>query len=313
MGRLKTSFDLFNRSFTVIKQNKKLLLFPMVEFVFIIIIGIFFLSPALFWNSGYSVTDAHHWKALGVHMMQIAEKNHTEKTIIGIISNDKWYAWCILFYLISMFTATFFNVAFYNEIINGLNDRGVSILRGIKAALSNLKLIAIWSLFAGIVGIIIRTLEERLGFVGRLVTGLIGIAWSVASIFVIPAIVREKKSSNPLRLLKTSALMLKRTWGETVIVYVGIIGFFLLVFLITLPLFIAVCFIMGNTIPMIGPVIALMVCLYIIFLFALGYLSAIANHVYRGALYVYASEGVVPEPFDEDLMNKAWKVKRMKK
>ena len=313
MGRLKTSFDLFNRSFTVIKQNKKLLLFPMVEFVFIIIIGIFFLSPALFWNSGYSVTDAHHWKALGVHMMQIAEKNHTEKTIIGIISNDKWYAWCILFYLISMFTATFFNVAFYNEIINGLNDRGVSILRGIKAALSNLKLIAIWSLFAGIVGIIIRTLEERLGFVGRLVTGLIGIAWSVASIFVIPAIVREKKSSNPLRLLKTSALMLKRTWGETVIGYVGISGFFLLVFLITLPLFIAVCFIMGNTIPMIGPVIALMVCLYIIFLFALGYLSAIANHVYRGALYVYASEGVVPEPFDEDLMNKAWKVKRMKK
>jgi hypothetical protein len=39
---------------------------------------------------------------------------------------------------------------------------------------------------------------------------LIGVSWSVASIFVIPIIIREKKSSNPFKLLKNSALMLKK-------------------------------------------------------------------------------------------------------
>jgi len=31
--------------------------------------------------------------------------------------------------------------------------------------------------------------------------------------------------------------------------------------------------------------------------------------IYVGALYVYASEGVVPESFDEEVLNMAWKVK----
>ncbi len=313
MGRLKTSFDLLNRSLTVIMQNKKLLVFPMIEFISIIIIGIFFLSPALFWNSGYSITDAQHWKALGNHMLQIAGKNHADKSIVGIILNDKWYAWSILIYLISMFTATFFSVAFYNEIINGLNNRGVSISRGIKAAISKIKLIMIWSLFAGIVGIIIRTLEERLSFVGRWIVGLIGIAWSVASIFAAPVIIKEEKSLNPFKVLKTSALMLKKTWGESIIGYLGIGGFLLAIFIVSLPLFIAVCIILGNSIPDMAGVIFILIFLYIISMSILGYLATIANHVYRGALFLYATEGVVPGPYDEDMMNKAWKVKRMKK
>ena len=313
MGKFKTSFELFKRSLGVIKKNKKLLLFPVIESVFIIIIGIFFISPVFLWDSGYSVSDSQHWQALSEHVVKIFAENQASKTMTGVITNEKWYAWCILIYLASMFVTTFFSVAFYNEIINGLNDRGVSILRGIKIALSKLRLILIWSLFAGVVGVIIRTLEERLGFVGRLVMGLIGFAWSVASIFVIPVIIREKESSNPLKLLKISALTLKKTWGEAVIGYVGISGVFLIVFLISFPLLIGVCFIIGATLPTQGVLIALLICMYILFLFALGYLSSIANHVYRGALYVYASEGVIPGSFDEELMSKAWKVKKKRK
>ncbi len=313
MGRFKTSFDLFKRSFAVIKENKKLLLFPLIEFIFIIIIGIFFISPVLLWSTGYPITDSSHWAALGEKLITMTDTNGKRAGVMTYGLTDKiFYAWGILFYLISMFAATFFNVAFYNEIINGLNNRGVSILRGINTAMSKIKLIAIWSLFAGIVGIIIKSLEERFGFVGRLILGLIGIAWSVASIFVTPIIIREEKRSNPLQLLKTSALMLKKTWGEAVIGYVGISGFFMIVFLITLPLLIAACIIVGLTIPVMEIVIALMICLYIVFLFVFGYLCAIANHVYRGALYLYATEGVVPGPYDEDMMNRAWKVKKVK-
>ena len=314
MGKFKTSWSLFRSSLSVITQNKRLLLFPIIGFFFIVIIGIFFISPIFLWDSGHSITDPLHWEALGEHYGKMLENQEVKpETRIEMKFTKTMLAWCALFYLISMFSATFINVAFYNEIINGLNGKRVSLLRGIKAACSKIKLIMIWSLFAGLVGMIIRTIEERLGFVGRWIMSLIGIAWSVACIFVIPVIIREEKSSNPLKLLKTSALMLKKTWGETIIGYVGIGGFFLLAFLISLPLFIAFCVILGMNIPDIAGVIFILILLYIISLFILGYLTGVANHVYRGALYIYASEGVVPDRFDEDMMNKAWKVKKAKK
>lgn len=314
MRKFKTSWSLFRSSLSVIAQNKRLLLFPVIGFIFFVIIGLFFLSPVLLWDSGHSITEPSHWEALGQHIHKMADGNEvTGSMVIEKLYGNYWYAWFVLFYLISMFSATFLNVAFYNEIIKGLNGKRVSILRGIKAALSKIKLIMIWSLFAGVIGLIIRNLEERLGFFGRWIMALIGIAWSVASIFVIPVIIREEKSANPVKLLKTSAIMLKKTWGETIIGYAGIRGFFLLILLITLPLVIVVCLIIGNTIPNTAGVIFLLILLYLISMLILVYLSSVANHVYRGALYVYASEGVLPGSFDEDMMNKAWKVKKKKK
>ncbi len=315
MGKFKTSWSLFRSSLSVIVQNKRLLLFPVIGFVFFVIIGLFFLSPVLLWDSGHSITEPSHWETLGKHIHNmVGNKKVTGGTVIEQLFGNYWYAWFVLFYLISMFSTTFLNVAFYNEIINGLNGKRVSLLRGIKTALSKIKLILVWSLFAGAIGLIIRKLEEKLGFVGKLIMGLIGIAWSVASIFVIPVIIREEKSSNPIKLLKTSALMLKRTWGETVIGYAGISVFSLLIFAISLLLlFFACIFFIGMNIPNAGAIIVIMIFIFTICMFILAYLSTIANHVYRGALYVFATEGVIPGPYDEDMMNKAWKVKKAKK
>ena len=182
-------------------------MFPVITLVFIFIIALVYVSPFVLWITGHALTDPVHWEALGGEFKGAVENK-------DIISDTIGFTWFALIYLISMFLATFINVAFYNEIIHVLNDNRVSIARGFKAALSRIKLIMIWSLFAGIVGIIIKTLEERLGFVGRWIIRLIGISWSVASIFVIPVIIREGKSSNPLKLLKTSALTLKKAQSE---------------------------------------------------------------------------------------------------
>jgi hypothetical protein len=44
-------------------------------------------------------------------------------------------------------------------------------------------------------------------------------------------------------------------------------------------------------------------------LVVIAYLQNIASQVYRCALFIYASEGVVPGPYDQDMMDLAWKVK----
>jgi hypothetical protein len=51
--------------------------------------------------------------------------------------------------------------------------------------MGRIKSILVWSLFDEIVGGLIREIEGRLGFFGRIVMGLIGLAWSVACVFVI--------------------------------------------------------------------------------------------------------------------------------
>jgi hypothetical protein len=41
----------------------------------------------------------------------------------------------------------------------------------------------------------------------------------------------------------------------------------------------------------------------------LSWISGIVNPIYRCALYIYATEGVVPGTFDKELLDSAWKVK----
>jgi hypothetical protein len=50
--------------------------------------------------------------------------------------------------------------------------------------------------------------------------------------------------------------------------------------------------------------------LWILSLLLMAYVSGVAGHVYRCALYMYASEGVVPEPYNQELLDMAWKVKK---
>jgi hypothetical protein len=50
--------------------------------------------------------------------------------------------------------------------------------------------------------------------------------------------------------------------------------------------------------------------MWLVTVIAFGYLVGVAGHIYRAALYVYATEGVVPVPYTAELMDAAWKVKK---
>jgi len=51
--------------------------------------------------------------------------------------------------------------------------------------------------------------------------------------------------------------------------------------------------------------------LWVFGLLIIAYVSGVAGHVYRCALYIYAAEGAVPEPYNQDLLDMAWKVKKI--
>ena len=49
---------------------------------------------------------------------------------------------------------------------------------------------------------------------------------------------------------------------------------------------------------------------WLLALFAWAYLTSVASQIYKGALYLYAAEGVVAEPYNQDLLEMAWKYKK---
>jgi hypothetical protein len=157
------------------------------------------------------------------------------------------------------------------------------------------------------VGLIIRAIEERVGWLGKLVLAAVGTAWSVAAVFAIPVIIR-RTDTNPVNVLRDSVATLKRTWGESLTGWVGI----------QLGGFVALALTLGLLVPAVMLGIAVnqfwmtfvAVAGWILVMIVVSFLLGMATHVYRCALYIYASEGVVPGPYTAAMMNAAWKVKK---
>lgn len=292
--KIRTSWQLLRRSLHVLQKNPKLYLFPVVSTLCAIAIFLFFFAPILVvmfagvW-SGAPTASRADWQEIGSRY------------------NLAMYLFGVVLYLTSMFVATFMNVAFYNEIIRALAGEPVSLGNGLRFASSRVRAILMWSLLAGTVGLIIRAIEERLGWIGKLVMAAIGTAWSVAAVFAIPVIIR-RTDSNPLAVLRDSVTTLKRTWGESLAGFLGIqLGGLAFVALSV-----------GLLVP--AAILAVVLHqfwigaaaggLWLLAIFAASFFLHMATHVYRCALYVYASEGVVPEPYTAEMMDAGWKVKK---
>jgi Family of unknown function (DUF6159) len=306
-------------------RNKTLLAFPILISAISIFMVILFLTPVAFKPTGYGYGTAQHWTAVGQRISNFVV-NHRDVTTPaspdgsrGYSHEESWsanfggltpvtLAYFALMYFTSMFLATFLNVAFYREILNALRGQPVSIRSGLRFAASKWKIILMWTLFAGLVGTIIKTLEENFGLVGEWIMRFIGAAWSIACVFVIPVMVTEEETANPFLVLKKSAVTLTRTWGESLIGYVGVsVGGSIItaIPLLWLAAALGVAALLHSLWLGAGAVLGWLVAMIVF-----GYLMGVASQIFRCALFLYASQGTLPEPYTTDMMNLAWKTKK---
>jgi uncharacterized protein DUF6159 len=286
--RVRTSWQLLECSVRVLREQPRLLLFPAISFVCLMVVALFFLSPILLVVFGAGL-PARDWSGA-------AEEHRLLFSAYGVA-----------IYLVAMFVGTFFNVALYHEALGAFAGRPVSLRRGWEFALSRIGAILCWSLLAGSVGLVIRSIEERLGWLGKIVTGLVGTAWSVAAVFAIPVIIR-RADHNPLAVLRDSAVMLKQTWGEALVGFVGLqlagmllMGGMFIALLTSVVLALILHLGWFPLVVLVGGVLTMVVA---------GVGLAVATDIYRCALYVYSSEGVVPAPYTTELMDAGWKVRK---
>src|SRR5262245_19067372 len=157
MNKIQRSWMLVKSYLAVIGQNKLHLVFPRVVFVCTIAFVLFFVAPAVLRPTSHPYFSAEHWQAIVNSLFQkTAEAGGNGGKVVFTPGAAAYF---VFLYFVTMFVATFFNVAFYHEILVALRGQAVSITRGLRFAFTKLGSILMWTLFAGIVGLIIKAIE----------------------------------------------------------------------------------------------------------------------------------------------------------
>ena len=269
-GTIGRSIDLLKNTWQVLTLDKELLLFAVMSGLVTLLIVITFILPVLF---------------LG---------------ILGTINGFGPVVWLLtlfFFYFISYAVVIFFNTGLIACATIRFSGGDPTVRDGIRFALDHLGKILSWALVAGTVGLILNLLSRRSGLIGRIIIAIIGIVWSLATFLVIPVMVFEEKGV--FEAIQGSWNLLKKTWGENIIVNFGL-G---ILFIPAVLLFVVTIFsMMTGNLLLVMVLIALTVITFVI----AGILHATLQGIFIAALYLFATTGKVPWYMRSDLIRGAF-------
>ena len=201
------------------------------------------------------------------------------------------------------YTVTFyFQTALVGAAMIRLDGGDPTLGDGLRMATSRLPAIIGYALIAATVGMILRWISERAGFIGVIIIGIIGFAWNIATFLVVPVLVTE--NVGPVEAIKRSGGLLRRTWGEQLIGVGGIGIVFGLLFFAVMLIGGALTYVLFTITPILGLVglIALVIALGVI-----GLVGSAASGVYTASLYRYATKGEAGASFKTETMAAAFR------
>lgn len=277
--KFSQSWELMKASAGVLRSDKELLLFPALSALCCLIVAATFFVPAAF-------------AGLFDHFSR--DEINPVLALLGF-----------LFYLVQYFVIIFFNTALVGAAMIRLRGGDPTVGDGFRIALSKLPAIFGYALISATVGIILRALQERAGFIGRWIVGLIGAAWTIATFLVVPVLVNN--DVGPLDAVKRSVELLKKTWGENLIGNVGVgLVFGVLMFVMVMA---GILLIAAAASAKSGMLVVAAVAVMVFGIVVLSLIQAALTGIYAAAIYRYAEEGVVGGGFDRDLVANAFRVK----
>lgn len=274
---LNSSWALFRQSWDVLRADKHLVIFPI-------------LSTA----AAFAVLASF---AVPVALLVPWNEADFEK----FTRTPWWYVGLFVFYFINFFVVTFFNSALVACASNRFAGRDSSAAAGLRAAASRLPQILMWTAVAATVGMVLRAIQERAGLLGSIVIRLVGMGWAIATYFVVPVLVLE--GVGPLDAIKRSVAVLRKNWGESLVLHLGMgLAGFLLWLVAFAPLLIGGGLSIATTtaIPLIvGGAVS------VVLMIVLALITSTLKVILQTALYRFATTGETPAGFDRALLEGA--------
>lgn len=269
MGKFGRTWALMKSSAGILKQDKELMLFPVLSGIFTLLLVASFVAPLF-----------------GSNMLDNMDE--------GSQGEQLFYLGLFAFYVFSYFIVIFFNSAIIACALIRMEGGDPTIKDGLDAAVSRLPQIFSWAIVAGTVGFILRLIEERSALAGQIIAAVLGVAWTVTSYLAVPILVAEKRG--PIDSFKESARLLKQSWGEQLI---GNFGFGLMFLLLNIPavlIFLLGIYIGGET------AFVTFTALAVAYTLLLAVIQSALQAIFQAAVYQYARGGEAPAGFDTDTL-----------
>ena len=267
MGRWERSKQLASASWGVVARDKELMILPLLSGLASMAIASTFLIPVF-------ITGRH-------------TDLYGETTFSPGVG--QWILLAVM-YVALAYCAIFYKTAPIGAAAERLRGGDPTLTSALAGAGRNAGRILPWAIVSTTVSMILRSLEDRAGIIGRIAIGLVGVAWAAVTFLVLPILVFEQVGVG--EAIKRSGAMLRRTWGENLLVNFGI-G--LLAFALSVPAFLGIAAGAAT-----GTALGLgtMVALAVLWLIGVSCWAAATTGVFQVALYRYAVDGVAPAGFD---------------
>jgi hypothetical protein len=276
MSRFQTSWEIAKRSWAVLKSDKTLAWFPVLSAIgSLLVIGVI---------GGLIAVAGIDSKSTGDSLQPIG------------------WVLIVVAYLALAMVQTYFLAGLVAGADLRLRGNDSTVRAALDIANSRLHRLLPWAIVTATVTMILQAIEERFGIVGRIVAGLVGLAWNLVTFLVVPILVLEDLGVGDA--LKRSKDLFKKTWGENVIGQggLGIVGF-----LAMLPGLLLIG--IGAAIGTAG--LILFGAVGVIWILVSAVVVSALSGIYRTVLYHFAAHGQVPEDFSGLDLNDAFRPRRL--
>lgn len=278
--KFSRSWQLIKASAGVLRQDKELLVFPLLSSLAAILVAATFIVPLV---------------ASGA--LETASASDEIDPVVAIVA--------FAFYFVQYFVIFFFNTALVGAAMIRLEGGDPTVADGLRIASKKIVPILGYAAIAATVGMILRAIEEKVGGLGKWIAGLLGAAWTVATFMVVPVLVT--KDIGPIDAVKESAVLLKKTWGENLIGNGGLGIVFFLVYLV-FGLAFAALFVMVGAAKS-GALMITLIAVAVAFFVVLALIQTALQGIYSAALYRHATGAADAPGFDGALLANAFRVK----
>ena len=271
MGRFGRSVELAEQSFRVLMQDKTLMVLPILSGV----VTAFVVATVFVGTFGFG----------------LPELQQPPQPILFLP--------VFVMYVVTYFVGIFFQAAVIAGATQRLRGGDPTLGSAISAAADHAAQILGWAVIAATVGTILQLIRGRGRLVERLVAGILGAAWSLATFFVVPVLVLEDVPVSAL--FGRSLSLMQDTWGESVIgtAGVGVVAF--------------VCWLLLG-----GIVASVAISLHqVVAAIAIGVVGGVTllaafsalHGIYVAALYQFATTGSAAPGFDPDTLKGAFRAR----
>jgi len=273
MGKIATTWQLMKDAWGVLMRDKELLLFPVASGIATFLVLVTFILP---------FAGAAVWETKGT-------------------GNAVFYAVLFCYYVCNFFVIVYFNAALVAHVVTRLRGGEPTIGQSLGAATACIPQIAAWAVVSSTVGVVLRWLSERAGFLGRIAIAIVGFAWTLVTYFVVPIIVIERKGA--FDAIGDSKDLLRETWGQQI---VSGLGYGVIGFLLSLPglVIIAGAVVAGLSMHSVAAfgTLSAAALLYVV---AVGIVMSTLRAIFGAVLYMYARTGETPAGFDAAVLRNA--------